>query len=133
MLQNLKPRICENSKPVSIVSPFVGYSRHQIYKSTLISQLNRNPFLSKNRLTCIKNFIYFNNFEDYLRAANCANTQLLGLGSNCAIFFVQRTSTTQTSVVKAARKRKQNQAGKSGRAMNMQNRRDKGTWWLRRV
>jgi hypothetical protein len=75
--------------------------------------------LSKDRLTRVKNSIYFNNSEDYLRAANCANTQLLGLGSDCAVFFVQRTSTTQTSIVKVAGKRKRNQAGKFGRAMSV--------------
>jgi hypothetical protein len=92
MLDNLEPHICEAFEPVSIVSPVVEYSGHQIYKSTLVSQLNGNPFLSKDRLACVKNSIYFNNSEDYLRAANCANTQLLGLGSDCAVFFVQRTT-----------------------------------------
>jgi hypothetical protein len=112
MLDNLEPHICETSKPVSVVSPVVEYSRHQIYKSILVSQLNGNP---------------------YLRAANYANTQLFGLGSDCAVFFVQRTSTTQISAVKAVGKLKRNQAGKSGRATSVQNGGDKGTWWLGRV
>ena len=33
------------------VSPTVAYKGHLIYKSTLVSQLNGNPFLSKDRLT----------------------------------------------------------------------------------
>ena len=64
-------------------------------------------FLSKDRLAHAKNSIYFNNSKDYSRAANYANTKLLGLESNCAIFFVQKTSTIQTSTVKAAGKHKQ--------------------------
>jgi hypothetical protein len=89
--------------------------------------------LSKDRLTRVKNSIYFNNSEDYLRAANCANTQLLRLGSDCAVFFVHRISTTQTSAVKAAEKCKRKQARKFGCATSVQNGGDKGTWWLGRV
>jgi hypothetical protein len=108
-------------------------STQEIYKSTLVSQLNGNPFLSKDRLIRVKNSINFINSEDYLRAANCANTQLLRLGSDCAVFFVHRISTTQTSAVKAAEKCKRKQARKFGCATSVQNGGDKGTWWLGRV
>jgi hypothetical protein len=37
--------------PIDKVIPFVEYDGHKIYKSTLVSQLNANPFLSKDRLT----------------------------------------------------------------------------------
>jgi hypothetical protein len=40
-----------------------------VYKSTLVNELNGNPFLLKDRLIWICNSVYFNNFEDYLSAA----------------------------------------------------------------
>ena len=36
----------------------------------------------------VKNFIYFNNSDDYLSARTSHNTCLLGIGSDCGIFFV---------------------------------------------
>jgi hypothetical protein len=32
------------------ISPVVEFNGHHIYKATLVSQLNANPFLSKDRL-----------------------------------------------------------------------------------
>ena len=43
----------------SKIVPFVQSSRHVTYKSSLVSHLNRNPFLSKHRLTWVKNSIFF--------------------------------------------------------------------------
>ncbi|KAL3696831.1 hypothetical protein R1sor_010907 [Riccia sorocarpa] len=40
--------------------PMVVYDGHSIYKATLVSQLVGNPTLSKDRLTRIKQSIYFN-------------------------------------------------------------------------
>ena len=101
MLDNIKRIVGTISKPMQALSLVVQYLKYHIYKSTLVSQLNRNPFLSKDRLTRMKNSIYFNNSDGYVRAANCANTQLLGLGSDCAIYFMQRNSTMRSSTVKA--------------------------------
>ena len=44
---------------VEKVIPFVEYGSHQIYKSTLVSQLNANPFLSKDRLKRSETFNLF--------------------------------------------------------------------------
>ena len=60
-----------------------------IYKSTLVAELNGNPFLSKDQLTRIKNSMYFNNAEDYLSAANSTIIVLMGLGSDCGVLFMQ--------------------------------------------
>ena len=46
MVDNMDADISEIPKP-TIVTLVVSYSNHQIYKSTLVSQLNGNPFLSK--------------------------------------------------------------------------------------
>ena len=73
ILDNMDANISEVPKP-TIVIPVVSYSCHQIYKSTLVSQLNGNPFLSKDRVTRIKNSIYFNNLDEYLNATNSTET-----------------------------------------------------------
>jgi hypothetical protein len=65
----------------------VEFDSNKLYKSTLISQLNCNPFLSKDRLARVKNFVYFNNVDSYLSAAESTSTCLLGLGSNCEVYF----------------------------------------------
>ena len=46
----------------------IDYSSKVLYKSTLVSKLNGNPYLSKERLTQIKNSIYLKNTKDYLSA-----------------------------------------------------------------
>lgn len=67
--------------------PTVEYSGKTIFKSILVLELNGSPFLSKDRLTRIRNSVYFNNFDDYLNAANSTNTRFLGLGSDCGVFL----------------------------------------------
>jgi hypothetical protein len=61
-----------------------------VYKSTLVNELNGNPFLSKDKLTRIRNSIYFNNADDYLSVASSTSTCLLGLGSHCGVHFSGR-------------------------------------------
>ena len=87
--------------PEIAIVPFVQYEGKQIFKNTLVSQLNGNPFLSKDQLTRVQNSIYFNNLEEYLAAANSMDTCILGLGSNCVVYMVQRSSTTWSRVSKA--------------------------------
>jgi hypothetical protein len=87
------------------IIPIVEFSGKVIYKSTLVSELNGNPYLSKDRLTRVRNFVYFNNAEEYLSAASSSTTILLGLGSDCGVMFVSRNSLSVSSTAKAARKR----------------------------
>ena len=68
-----------------------------MFKSTLVSELNGNPFLSKDRLTRVQNSIYLNNVEEYMSAANSEKTCLLGLGSDYAVYFVSNPVGAQTS------------------------------------
>ena len=86
------------------VCPLVEYSENKIYKNTLVSQLNGNPFLSKDRLMRIRNSTYFNNAEDYLSAVKSSSTCLLGLESDCAMFMMQRSSTKMSLTLKATAK-----------------------------
>ena len=65
----------------------VIFQGHSTYKSTLVSQMNGNPYLSKERLTMMKNSIYFNNSDDYLVAASSTTSMLLGLGSDVGVYF----------------------------------------------
>jgi hypothetical protein len=71
------------SAPTVLYCPTISMLGKVVYKSTLMNELNGNPFLSKDRLTRIRNSVYFNNSEDYLSAATSNSTYLLGLGSDC--------------------------------------------------
>jgi len=77
---NLEEPQANCALPIEKVIPFVKCVGYNIYKSTLVSQLNANPFLSKDRLTRVKNSIYFNNSNDYISASSSTKTILLGLG-----------------------------------------------------
>lgn len=91
MLNNREPQVQVDSSYSKMV-PFVQSSRHVTYKSSLISHLNRNPFLSKDRLTWVKNSIFlFNNSDDCVSVAKSTST--IGVEINCGIYFVQRRST----------------------------------------
>jgi len=94
------------------VIPFVEYNGHKIYKSTLVSQLNANPILSKDRLTRVKNSIYFNNSDDYITTSSSIETMLLDLNMDCGVYFMQRTTTTISSLVKAIVWRKRRKSSK---------------------
>ena len=113
------------SDQVKKVIPVVTYDGHSIYKSTLVSQLNGNPFLSKDRLTRVRNSMYFNNSDDYLSAASSDTTMLCGLGSDVGVYFVQRASTS--SAVQAARKRTRGRPSRINQGV------DEGIFYIGRV
>ena len=125
------------------VVPLIQFSGHTIYKSTLVSQLNGNPFLSKDRLTRVKNSIFFNNSDDYVTATSSSTSMLLGLGSDCGVYFVQRSTTRLSSTVKSVVRRKRRRPGKEtpkrGRPQkdasptNILEGVDEGRWWIGRV
>ena len=109
------------------------FDGQRIFKSTLVGQLNGNPFLSKDRLTRVRNSLYFNNSEDYLRAAQCSNTCFVGIGSDVGVYFLQRTTITRPSTVTAAKRRGNSLAKKSGRVASTLKGVDEGTWWVGRI
>jgi hypothetical protein len=104
MMDSVEGQVSTNPSS-SKIQPTKDYMDYQIYKSTLVFQLNGNPFLSKDRLTHVKNSICFNNSHDYLNAGTLHSSCLLGIGSDCGVFFMQRRSTTLSSTVKAAARR----------------------------
>jgi hypothetical protein len=133
MLDSHKNQVVGTSQALKVI-PHVEYNGSIIYKSILVSQLNGNLFLSKDRLTRVHNSIYFNNSEDYVNAASSSNTCLLGLWSDCAVYFVQRSSTLKSSTAKVAKTRAaKRKALRKGTPANIQEGVDKGSWWLGRV
>ena len=65
--------------------PYVEFERAKIYKSILVSQLNGNPTLSKDRLTRIKSGIIYS--EEKVKTLANHDTSLLKLGCDCAVVF----------------------------------------------
>ena len=129
-LPNTEGQGSNNKNSISQVVEYVGKF---IFKSTLVSELNGNPFLSKDRLTCIRNSIYFNNAEDYLSAASSQNSYLLGLGSDCSVFFVSRGDVGTSSSINATRKRNRGGSVRKGSPTNISSSCDSGSWWIGRV
>lgn len=115
------------------VIPFVEYGGHNIYKSTLVSQLNANPFLSKDRLTKVKNSIYFNNSDDYISASSSQETMLLGLGMDCGVYFMQQRTTASSSSGKTTTRTTRGRPSKNLQPTCVLNGIDEGTWCIGRV
>jgi hypothetical protein len=69
-----------------------------MYKSTLVSQLNGNLLLFKDRSTQVKNSIYFNNSDDYLHSGTLEYTCLIEIGSDCGVFFKQKSNTFMSTL-----------------------------------
>ena len=87
VLNSAKVQILENQGGPKI-QPTVEVDGHCIFKSTLVSQLNGNNFLSKDRLARIKHNIQFNNHDNCVRVGMSLGTGFLSIGSNCAVHFV---------------------------------------------
>lgn len=107
----------EEEKIHSQVSPFVEVDGKQICKSTLVSQLNGNPMLSKDRLTRVKSGIY-HVVDKNVRLQT--GTSLV-VGSDCAVLFDCSPSKEQTRY-----KRK-------GKICSTNEGVTKGAWYLGRV
>ena len=65
------------------IVPTLEVGGHSIYKSTLVSELNGNVFLSKDRLARSKHSIQFNNHDNCLQSGSSCGSSLLCIGSNC--------------------------------------------------
>lgn len=95
------------------------YNNVRIYKLTLVSHLNANPFLSKDTLIRVKNSIFFNNSKVYLVAVSSMSAMLLGLGCDCGIYFVQRSTVVLLSTIKAIAKRAKGRCPKRDTTTNV--------------
>jgi hypothetical protein len=125
---------CPNQRSDEKISPTIEYDGKPgkvMFKSTLVSELNGNPFLSKDRLTQVRNSVYLNNVEEYMLAANSKNTCFLGLGSDCAVYFVSNPTGAQSFAARAAKKR--NGCRRVGAPSSIGKGTLCGSWWLGRV
>ncbi|KAL3697900.1 hypothetical protein R1sor_011976 [Riccia sorocarpa] len=78
--------LCSDEQEVKKFDPMVSYDGHSMYKATLVSQLVGNLTLSKDRLTRIKQSIYFNGVKQK-PMLDGVPVCILDIGSDCAIFF----------------------------------------------
>ena len=85
-------------------SPSSHIPRSFHYKSMLISQSNGNPYLSKDRLTRMKNPIYHNNSDAYLTTSSFTTSMLLGLRFDVGVYFKDMQGSAST--MRATRKKK---------------------------
>ncbi len=74
------------------------YKRNMIYKLAFVNQFNENPFLSKNKLTCVRKSMYFNHLNNYLIAA-IYNTCLLDNSGATIMVFTLCTIPLLTKLV----------------------------------
>ena len=97
--------------PIKDVKPIVHLGDRQIYKSTMVSQLIGNPHLSKDRLTRVKQSIYFNNLVDKPNYREGVQTMFMTVGSDCGVYFLddkpqEGRTTRSTAAIATALKRK---------------------------
>lgn len=62
----------------------VEFDGKDMFKACLVSQLNGNPTLSKDRLTQVRNRVYFRRDE---RALVKGVSISFGIGSDCGVLF----------------------------------------------
>ncbi|KAL2633400.1 hypothetical protein R1flu_004879 [Riccia fluitans] len=68
------------------VDPMVSYEGHEMYKASLVSLLVGNPTLSKDRLTRIKQSVYFNGVKPKPRVDGVP-VCIMDVGSDCVVLF----------------------------------------------
>ncbi|KAL3701571.1 hypothetical protein R1sor_019593 [Riccia sorocarpa] len=95
VLAEVFDQICSEEEEVKKFDPIVLFYGHSIYKATLVSQLVGNPTLSKDRLTRIKQSIYFNGVKQKPRIEGVP-VCILDIGSDCAVLFDTETAGRNT-------------------------------------
>ncbi|KAL3692300.1 hypothetical protein R1sor_005951 [Riccia sorocarpa] len=97
VMSEVLQQISSEDQEVKKYDPMVVYDGHAIYKVTLVSQLVGNPTLSKDRLTRIKQSIYFNGIKQKPRVDGVP-VCILDIGSDCAVLFdTKRTGRSSRS------------------------------------
>jgi hypothetical protein len=124
MLNEIENQFLVDGGCKNAICLIVEYQGNQIYKFMLVNQLNANPFLSMDRLTCVRKSMYFNNLDVYSTTTSSSSTCLLSLGNNCGVYFVQDNNNQASS---------KQQGGKNsrvGKPIHICNDTSNGTWWL---
>lgn len=88
MVDSMKLQVMSQASSSNIL-PIITYEERTIYKSTLVSQLNENHFISKPRLTRVCNSIYFNNAHDYITTFCSTSLMMFGLGLDYGFFKIK--------------------------------------------
>ncbi|KAL3681471.1 hypothetical protein R1sor_024427 [Riccia sorocarpa] len=86
VLADVLQQVHSEGASVNKYDPMVVYEGHSIYKATLVSQLLGNPTLSKDRLTRIKQSIYFNGVQPKPRQEGVPIC-IMDIGSDRAVSF----------------------------------------------
>ncbi|KAL3677821.1 hypothetical protein R1sor_020777 [Riccia sorocarpa] len=79
----------------SKADPMVSHEGHPVYKASLVSLLVRNPTLSKDRLSRIKQTIFFNSVKPKVRVPDVP-VVILDVGSDCVVLFDNAHEATNT-------------------------------------
>ncbi|KAL3699442.1 hypothetical protein R1sor_017464 [Riccia sorocarpa] len=100
VMSEVLQQISSEDQEVKKYDSMVVYDGHAIYKATLVSQLVGNPTLSKDRLTRIKQSIFFNGVKQKPRVDGVP-VCILDIGSDCAVLF----DTERTGRISRSRRR----------------------------
>ncbi|KAL2634896.1 hypothetical protein R1flu_006375 [Riccia fluitans] len=86
MSETMSILLMEHAPTKKKVDPMVSYEGHQMYKASLVSLLVGNPTLSKDRLTRIKQSVYFNGVKPKPRVDGVP-VCIMDVGSDCTVLF----------------------------------------------
>jgi len=128
------------------VRPTVCMEGRVVYKSTMVSQLVENPGLSKDKLTRVKQSVYFNNLVDKPCAREGIPTMFITVGSDCGVYFLEappapRETRATEAIAKALKGRGRGKGKKvvnpkrpRGSAVHvLSTKNDSYVWWIGRV
>ncbi|KAL2620985.1 hypothetical protein R1flu_001190 [Riccia fluitans] len=86
MSETMSTLLMEHAPTNRKVDPMVSYEGHEMYKASLVSLLVGNPTLLKDRLTRIKQSVYFNGVKLKPRVDGVP-VCIMDVGSDCAVLF----------------------------------------------
>ncbi|KAL3693735.1 hypothetical protein R1sor_007386 [Riccia sorocarpa] len=84
-----------STESTSKVDPMMSHEGHPVYKASLVSLLVGNPTPSKDRLSRIKQTIFFNGVKPKVRVPGVP-VVILDVGSDCAVLFDSAREATNT-------------------------------------
>ncbi|KAL2612173.1 hypothetical protein R1flu_023865 [Riccia fluitans] len=86
MSETMSTLLMEHAPTNRKVDPMVSYEGHQMYKACLVNLLVGNPTLSKDRLTLIKQSVYFNSVKPKPRVDGVPMC-IMDVGLDYAVLF----------------------------------------------
>ncbi|KAL2643816.1 hypothetical protein R1flu_011403 [Riccia fluitans] len=86
MSETMSTVLMEHAPTNRKMDPMVSYEGHEMYKAFLVNLLVGNPTLSKDRLTRIKQSVYFNVVKPKPRVDGVLMC-IMDVGSDCVVLF----------------------------------------------